>query len=170
MRIIFFCLLAVIVLSSCSKPTVSVTVKSAKVVENLSTQLNVFLKSDLGTSNAMVGSNSMLYTFPEREIIRVELDCTFIGLGESLKTGSDEHKQLIFDRVLESAVFTVNEKKVDYIWGYWPKSSGKNDATNITLFYLIPDGTSMADLKLTFDGAALGDPAYTLTFTDFKEE
>lgn len=165
--IVFLLLFSVIFFSACSKPTVSVTVKTAKVVEELITGLNVFLQSDLGTSNARVGSNSMAYTFPEREIIQVELDSTFIGLGESLKPGSEEHRKEIYKKILESVSFSVAEKNVDLIWGYWPKKTGKNSASGMKLFYLIPEGTPLSDLKLTIDGAKLGDPAYSLVYTEF---
>lgn len=166
-RVVFLLFLSVILLSGCSKPAVSVTVNSAKVVEELITSLNVFLRSDLGTGNARVGSNSMAYTFPEREIIQVELNCTFIGLGESLKPGSDEHRKEIYQKILDSVTFTVAGKKVEEIWGYWPKTTGKNSASTMKLFYLIPEGTPLSDLKLTFDGAKLGDPAYSLEYTEF---
>lgn len=165
--VVFLLLFSVIFFSACSKPAVSVTVKTAKVVEELVTSLNVFLQSDLGTSNALVGSNSMVYTFPEREIIQVELDSTFIGLGESLKPGSEEHRKEIYKKILESVSFTVAGKKIDLIWGYWPKTTRKNSASEMKLFYLIPEGTPMSDLKLTFDGAKLGDPTYSMAFTEF---
>lgn len=169
-KILFFCLLPLLLISGCSKPSAKVTVKSAKVVENLSTPLNVFLKSDLGTGNAQVGESRMLYTFPEREIIEVVLNSNFLDTAESLKAGSDDHRKEIYAVVRDSAAFTVKGEKVDEIWGYWPKKTTKNSATDMKLFYLIPEGTPLTDLKLTFDGTKLGDSSYTMTFTDFKNK
>ena len=168
-RIIVFFLVISLMLgfSGCGKPSVSVTITSGKVVENFTTGLNVFLQSDLGTANAMVGDNGMLYTFPEKEIIRIELDCTFIGVGENLKVGSDEHLKEVYKVVRDSATFTINNETVDNIWGYWPQKAGKNSAEEMSLFYLIPEGQSLEDLKFVISGNKLGDDTFSLEYTDF---
>lgn len=169
-KIAAFVILAVMVLcllTGCGKSKVGVTVTSAKVVNSFTTPSNVLLQSDLGTARIHVNSNGITHEFPEREIIRVDLDCRFIGVAEGLENGSDEQKKEIYNTVKESATFTVNGEIVEPVWGYWPKKTSRNSAEQLTMLFLIPEGQSLDGLKIVFNGAALGDVGYTYEFTDF---
>lgn len=166
---IFFLALLVLMLAGCSGSKVGVKIKSAEIVETLEAYPNWLFYPVTGEATITgTDTGGLAIAFNDFDIIRIILDARFTNFSGSMESDSDKHKQAVLDMLSDSATFSVGEKTEKVIYALLPKKATATSASDATLFYLIPKGTPLADLKLTFDGAKLGDPEYNLNFTDFK--
>jgi hypothetical protein len=160
--------LLILMLAGCSGSKVSVKVKSAEIVETLEAYLNMlYYPVDSEATLAGTETGGFAIAFSDYDIIRIVLDAKFTNFSGPKESDSDKQKQAVLEMLISSATFSIGEKTEKVIYALQPKTTSTS-ASDATLFYLIPKGTPLVDLKLTFDGAKLGDPSYSLTFTDFK--
>lgn len=165
----FLLVLLILMLAGCSGSKVGVKIKSAEIVETLEAYPNWLYYPVTGEATITgTETGGLAIAFKDFDIIRIILDAKFTNFPESTKWDSDRHKQAVLDMLSESATFSVGEKTGKVIYDLMPTKATATSASDATFFYLIPKGTPLSDLKLTFDGAKLGDPAYNLIFTNFK--
>lgn len=166
---ILFILIFLLMLAGCSGSKVGVKIKSAEIVETLEAYPNWLFYPVTGEATITgTDTGGLAIAFNDFDIIRIILDARFTNFSGSMKWDSDKHKQAVLDMLSDSATFSVGEKTGKVIYALLPTKATATSASDATLFYLIPKGTPLSDLKLTFEGAKLGDPAYSLNFTDFK--
>ena len=162
-------LIAALFAAGCASKSVSVSNVKGFYVESFAVSGQTFLQ---GAQSAKIGDNSTLYdeeSFPDNKIVRVELDAAFINLESSAKIGSDDYRKDVYAAIKSSVTFTAAGEKIDPVWGFWPKTAEKDRAEQTALLYLVPKDSSLSDLKLIVDGAALGDDTFHYEFTDFTE-
>ena len=157
-------------LAGCAPDNVSVSNVKGYYVKEFSVSGQVIFE---GAKKTLIGGNSTIYneeSFPDHNYLRVELDAAFLSVDSSAKPDSDDFRKAVYGMVKSCTELTAAGEKIEPIWGFWPKSAGKNWSKQMTLLYLVPKSVLLSDLKLAIDGTALGDPAYHYEFTDFKED
>jgi hypothetical protein len=161
--------LLILMLAGCSGSKVSVKVKSAEIVKKFEVDPKMLfypVSSNLRIFGTDTGG--LAIAFSDYDIIRIVLDAKFTNFSGPKESDSDKQKQEVLEMLMSSATFSIGEKTEKVIYALNPEITTATSASDATLFYLIPKGTPLADLKLTFDGTKLGDPSYSLTFKDFK--
>ena len=82
---------------------------------------------------------------------------------ENLK--DDEFRQAVYKNVSKGCSLTYNGSEAELKYGFWPSSASSYMATEIKMFFLVPEGTDIKDLTFKLDGAVLGNPEYQFTYT-----
>jgi hypothetical protein len=132
-------------LMACSEPG-SVKVTSAKFVNQ-------------------IAANGVAYQFQDRDIVSLEVSARFVNdPAPQLKANSDERRQRVYEIVAEGSHFRANHQELKPFWGYWPEKATATSAQGMTLIYVVPKDRVKGGLTFTFDGSALGRPAYKYSY------
>ena len=122
------------------RATKGASLSSAAIVENIP-EGNIFVK------------------YEGKEIVKIVLDFKFDPqIVSSLNPAAgDEYRHQVCLKLLPGAHLAYNGSEVDRQYAYWPDAAGTDYATGLTLFYLVPPNRPAGSLRLTYDGAVLGE-------------
>lgn len=84
-------------------------------------------------------------------------------MTENLK--GDEFRQAVYKSVSKGCSLTCNGTEAELKYGFWPSTASTYMASEIKMFFLVPEGTDAKDLTFKLDGAVLGNPDYQFTYT-----
>lgn len=100
------------------------------------------------------------YNFQGQDIIKIVLDFKFDkSIASGLDPASEDYRDAIFTILVEGAHLYYKNQEVERFYGYWPQEAGNNYAKEMTLFYLVPSGHSVSDLRFVYNGSILGEGA-----------
>jgi hypothetical protein len=80
-------------------------------------------------------------------------------MASGLDQTSDDYRKNLFSILAEGAHFYCDGQEVERTWGYWPNEAGKNEAKEMSLFYVVPSNHSAQSLRFVYDGSVLGEGA-----------
>lgn len=108
-------------------------------------------------------SGGVSYNYEGKEIIEINLDFSFDeSIAADLDPTREDYRGELFKLLATGAHFYLADEEVKRTYGYWPEEAGKDFAKDMTLFYVVPIGHSVEDLKFVYDGSVLGEGAKSL--------
>ncbi len=106
------------------------------------------------------------YTFQGQDILKITLNFYFEhDLAPALETNSEKHRAELYKQIMTGVHFHAQNAEIKNFYGYWPETSDKKCAKNMTLFYVIPKDRLADRLVFSFDGTAIGLPDYKFSHT-----
>ena len=106
---------------------------------------------------------SVYYSFEGKRIIKMVLSFRFDDtLAAGLDPKSDESSKTLYAELVKGAHFYHGNEVIEPTYGFWPKKFGKNFATDMSLFYVIPSNPPAGSLRFVFDTSLLGKGASAL--------
>ena len=85
---------------------------------------------------------------------------TFTGDGAK----GDDFRKAMYSHINGGCKLTFDGGEGEQVWGYWPEKASQYSATQMTLFYTVPEGTEASALTFTLDGGVLGDAEYQFSY------
>jgi hypothetical protein len=117
-----------------------------------------------------IRSSGVTYTYTDFDILEIKMDFNFDeSLASDLDPTSEDYRDKICDILIDGAHLYYKDEEVKRTFGYWPEEAGKDYAKEMTLFYLVPKGHSVQDLRFVYDGAVLGEGTKSID-TEIKPE
>lgn len=76
----------------------------------------------------------------------------------------DDFRKAMYSHINAGCKLTFDGGEGEQVWGYWPEKASQYSATQMTLFYTVPEGTEASALTFTLDGGVLGDAEYQFSY------
>ena len=103
-------------------------------------------------------SGGVQYTFENQDILQIKLDFVFDpAIADGLDPSSEDYRSEIYRILVEGAHLYFDNQEMSLQYGYWPEKAGRSTASEMTLFYLLPEGHNPDLIQFVYDGEVLGD-------------
>lgn len=76
----------------------------------------------------------------------------------------DDFRKAMYSRINEGCRLSCDGGEGKQVWGYWPEKATQYAATQMTLFYTVPEGSEASAITFTLDGSVLGDAEYQFSY------
>ena len=159
-------LIVLTLLVGCSKPNVEVV--EAEFAKGIYSGGQPILLKGISTSLA-IGKNGVWSSFVDHKIIVVSLNLNYQPIHTKEEVGSDKHKSEVYEYLSKYARFYNDGVESKLVWGYWPDKVSETSASNLKLFYVIPDNTDLNKLKFEFEYSILNGIKGVYTYTKFNK-
>jgi hypothetical protein len=136
-----------VLLIACSNPDIEVT--KAEFVESI------------------IYSGGVSVVYKDNQIIKMTLDFNFQNLNTTEKEGTDAYKSEVYQILTKNAQLNIVDSLVKATYGYWPKEITKTSASELIMFYVIPNNTDLNKLVFQYDVSILGKTPGIFTYSDF---
>jgi hypothetical protein len=151
----------------CSSPTVKV--KKAEFAEDIYVSSGSPIILDSVKTILSIGQKGMWCSFEGHDIIKISLNFNYKALDTKEKVGTDEYLSEVYRILKTNAHFYDGEKEINVVWGFWPEKATETSASNMVLFYVIPNKTDLSKLRFEYDASQLGSEVKTYTYAEFSD-
>lgn len=167
MKKLFYVILSVftLLLFGCSSPSVKVI--KAEFAEDIYVSSGSPIILDGVETSLAIGEKGMWCSFKGHDIIKISLNFNYKALDTKEKIDTDEYLSEVYKILKENAHFFNGEIEQKAVWGFWPEKATETSASNMKLFYVIPNKTDPNKLKFEYDASQLRGDGNTYSFTKF---
>ena len=95
-----------------------------------------------------------------KSIFKVQFSATLAEAFSADGAKGDDFRKAVYSHINDGCKLTFDGGEGEQVWGYWPEKASQYSATQMTLFYTVPEGTEASALTFTLDGSVLGDAEY----------
>jgi hypothetical protein len=146
----------------------SVKVIKAEFVEDIYVSSGSPIIVEGAVTSIAIGEKGIWCSFKGHDIIKISLNFNYNALDTKEKIGTDEYLSEVYKILKENAHFFNGEIEQKAVWGFWPEKATKTSASNMKLFYVIPNNTDLNKLKFQYDASQLRGDVNTYTFSNFS--
>ena len=108
-------------------------------------------------------SGGVSVVYEGMDIIEIVMSFTFDPeIVSDLDPDSEDYRSELFLLIDEGITLYLDDEEVERTYGYWPEEADETSATNMTLFYLVPDSHDPDDLRFVFDGEVIGSDSASI--------
>ncbi|MDQ7815549.1 MAG: hypothetical protein RDU14_00825 [Melioribacteraceae bacterium] len=157
----------IILLFGCSSPDVEVIDAEFAKSIYVSTGQPIVLEGI--TSSIGIGEKGIWCSFQNHDIIKITLDFNFKALDTKEEIGTDKHQSEVYRILNENAHMYNGENEIKLVWGYWPEETTGTSASDMKLFYVIPDSTDLKNLKFEYDTSLLNGVKGKYSYAKFDK-
>ena len=115
--------------------------------------------------NSIPMSGGITVSYEGFEIFKVVINVQSVEKLTTENLKGDELRQAVYKSVSKGCSVTCNGSEAKLEYGFWPSSASSYMASEIKMFFLVPEGTDTKDLTFKLDGKVLGNPEYQFTYT-----
>lgn len=156
-----------ILLSGCSSPDVEVI--DAEFAKDIYSSAGQPIVLEGITTTVGIGESGLWCSFKDHDIVMITLDFNFKGLDTKEETGSEKHHSEVYKILNKNAHMYNGEKEIELVWGYWPEETTATSASDMKLFYVIPDSTDLKKLKFEYDTSILNGVKGKYSYAKFDK-
>ena len=107
-----------------------------------------------------IQAGGVTYKFEGLDIVEIVLDFQFDQkVVSDLDPKSKDYRDKLYKQLIKGAHFYNGDEEMKQKYGYWPAEAGNNYAKEMTIYYTVPTGHSVDNLRFVFDGNVLGEGA-----------
>ena len=99
-----------------------------------------------------------------KSVFKVQFSATLAEAFSADGAKGDDFRKAMYSHINDGCKLTFDGGEGEQVWGYWPEKASKYSATQMTLFFTVPEGTQASALTFTLDGSALGDAEYQFSY------
>ena len=111
-----------------------------------------------------VPNNGVMITFEGKSIFKIVFNATLAEAFTGDGAKGDDFRKAMYSHIYAGCKLLYDGGEGEQVWGYWPKKASQYAATEMTLFYTVPEGTDASALTFKLDGGVLGDAEYQFSY------